>query len=189
VQTLIVSVSVGTAELSGGTRHYSYRQSRILAVLRPLRWSSDWPAPRQPGGLVATLRPEEETEDDRPASSKARTGIRDRRPRRIVGGRDSGELESIPTKLKMRNSAPAFHSKVKSVAPECESDRRVKLFRERIEGSRRVLLGRADETWLIEVDPLRSGYAYYAKAKQHLVEIDGLMVRCEPDFGRAILVD
>jgi hypothetical protein len=63
----------------------------------------------------------------------------------------------------MRNSAPAFHGKVKSVAPECESDRRVKLFRGRIEGSRRVLLGRADSnidgTWLIEVDPLRLGYA------------------------------
>jgi len=98
---------------------------------------------------------------------------------------------SIPTVLKMRNTAPAFHGKVRSDVPECESDRRVKLFRERRNGSRKVL-GRTDSgpdgKWLIEVDPLRSG-AYFAKAKQHLVEVNGVTLLCLPDFGRTIVVD
>jgi len=98
---------------------------------------------------------------------------------------------SIPTVLKMRNTPPAFHGKVKSDVPECESDRRVKLFRERRNGSRK-LLGRTDSgldgKWLIEVDPLKSG-AYFAKAKQHLVEVNGSTLLCLPDFGRTIVVD
>jgi hypothetical protein len=109
----------------------------------------------------------------------------------FAGAAFAGFGESIPTTLKMRNSAPAFHGKVRSAAPECEADRRVKLFKERRSGARTVL-GRTesdpDGGWLIPVDPLRSG-AYIAKVKQHLVEIDGLAVRCEPDFGRAIVVD
>lgn len=98
---------------------------------------------------------------------------------------------SIPTELKMRNSPPAFHGKVKSDVAQCEPDRRVKLFKQRRDGSRRVL-GRTDSDmrgkWLIEVDPLRSG-AYIAKAKQHLVELDGITLLCQPDFGRVIVVD
>lgn len=98
---------------------------------------------------------------------------------------------SIPTVLKMRNTAPAFHGKVKSDVPECRSDRRVKLFKQRRNGSRKVL-GRTDSDfrgkWLIEVDPLKSG-AYVAKAKQHLVEVNGVTLLCLPDFGRTIVVD
>ncbi len=97
----------------------------------------------------------------------------------------------IPTTLKMRNSFPAFHGKVRSAVPECESDRRVKLFKQRRDGSRRVL-GRTDSNpkgkWLIEVDPLRSG-AYVAKAKQHLVDVNGVTLLCASDFGPVIAVD
>ena len=103
----------------------------------------------------------------------------------------AGFSETIPTTLKMRNTPPAFHGKVRSDAPDCESDRRVKLFKERQDGSRKVL-GRTDSDvdgkWLIRVDPLRSG-SYLAKAKQHIVEIDGVLVLCEADFAPGIVVD
>ena len=98
---------------------------------------------------------------------------------------------SVPTQLQMRNAPPAFHGKVKSALEECESDRRVKLFKERRDGTRRVL-GRTDSDfngkWLILVDPLESG-AYIAKAKRHIVDVDGTPVVCEPDFGPGIVVD
>jgi hypothetical protein len=101
---------------------------------------------------------------------------------------------SVPTDLRLSNSAPAFHGKVRSVVPSCEPDRRVKLFRQRPRGS--VLLGRTDSgpngRWLIEVDPLKSG-AYYAKVKQHVVSVDkrGTLgtVTCAPDFSRTLTVD
>ena len=114
----------------------------------------------------------------------------------------AGEAGSIPTRLKVSNSPPAFHGKVKSQVPECESDRRVKVFKEKRNGERRVL-GRtdsdADGKWLIEVDPLRSG-AYIAKAKQHIVDLHatpgpdrrrarGGVVVCEADFAPGIFVD
>jgi len=108
-----------------------------------------------------------------------------------AGVASAGFGETIPTTLKMRNSPPAFHGKVKSDAPDCESDRRVKLFKEKPDGGRKVL-GRtnsdADGKWLIPVDPLRSG-SYISKAKQHIVEIDGVLVLCEADFSVGIVVD
>lgn len=102
-----------------------------------------------------------------------------------------GTADSVPTTLKMRNAPPAFHGKVKSTLEECESDRRVKLFKERRDGTRKVL-GRTDSDfngkWLILVDPLESG-AYIAKVKRHIVEVDGVPVVCEPDFAPGIVVD
>ena len=104
---------------------------------------------------------------------------------------------SVPTTLTMRNASPAFHGKVKSALEVCESDRRVKLFKERRDGSREVL-GRTDSDfngkWLVLIDPLESG-SYIAKAKRHIVSVSdraagfGGEVVCEPDFGPRIVVD
>ena len=106
----------------------------------------------------------------------------------------AGVSESIPTDLRMKNRAPAFHGKVRSTVPDCQSDRRVKLFysaNPKGFGSR-TLLGRTNSDsqgrWFIEADPLISG-GYISKVKQHIVSIDGVLVRCEPDFSRGIVVD
>jgi hypothetical protein len=102
----------------------------------------------------------------------------------------AGVSESVPTTLKMRNGPPAFHGKVKTDVPDCESDRRVKLFKEK-RGTRK-LLGRTNSNfegkWYIPVEPLKPG-AYIAKVKQHIVSVDGVLVRCEPDFAPGIVVD
>ena len=107
----------------------------------------------------------------------------------------AGVSESVPTTLKMRNGPPAFHGKVKTDVPACESDRRVKLFYEptgRGVGPVRELVGRTNSNrqgkWYVPAEPLVSG-GYYAKVKQHIVSIDGVLVRCEPDFAPGIVVD
>lgn len=109
----------------------------------------------------------------------------------LTGVALGGTANSVPTTLKMRNAPPAFHGKVKSGLDECESDRRVKLFKERSDGTRKVL-GRTDSDfngkWLILVDPLESG-AYIAKVKRHIVDVDGVPFVCEPDFAPGIVVD
>ena len=107
----------------------------------------------------------------------------------------AGISESVPTKLTMKNRPPAFHGKVKTDVPDCESERRVKLFYSANTGKGTgglELIGRTNSdsrgSWFIDATPLRSG-GYVAKVKQHIVEIDGVLVRCEPDFARGIQVD
>jgi hypothetical protein len=105
----------------------------------------------------------------------------------------AGISEDAPTNLTMANRAPAFHGKVKTDVPDCESERRVKLFYVRnakgLGGGE--LIGRTNSDfkgrWFIDVSPLVDG-GYYAKVKQHIVNIDGVLVRCLPDFARGIVV-
>lgn len=105
----------------------------------------------------------------------------------------AGVSETVPTNLKIRNSAPAFHGKVKTDVPDCESDRRVKLFRAQFgKGTApRELVGRTNSNrkgkWYVPAEPLLDG-DYFAKAKQHIVNIDGVLVRCEPDFSSTVRV-
>ncbi len=106
----------------------------------------------------------------------------------------AGVSETVPTDLRMRNSPPAFHGKVRTDVPDCESERRVKLFyTESLKGfgGGRTLIGRTNSNfkgrWFIDATPLIDG-AYFAKAKQHIVNIDGVLVRCEADFSRALIV-
>jgi hypothetical protein len=107
----------------------------------------------------------------------------------------AGVSETIPTNLTMANRPPAFHGKVRTDVPDCESDRRVKLFYTTNPGKGTgglELIGRTNSNsrgrWFIDAEPLRSG-GYIAKAKQHIVNIDGVLVRCEADFARGIRVD
>jgi hypothetical protein len=105
----------------------------------------------------------------------------------------AGISESVPTNLGISNREPAFHGKVRTDVPDCESDRRVKLFRARFgKGTGpRELVGRTDSNrkgkWRIQAQPV-DGFDYFAKAKQHIVSIEGVLVRCEPDFSRTIRV-
>jgi hypothetical protein len=105
----------------------------------------------------------------------------------------AGISETVPTNLKIRNNPPAFHGKVKTDVPACEEDRRVKLFRAQFgKGTApRELVGRTDSNakgkWYVPAQPLLDG-DYFAKAKQHIVSVDGVLVRCEPDFSSTIRV-
>ena len=108
----------------------------------------------------------------------------------------AGIGETVPTDLRMRNSPPAFHGKVRTDVPDCEAERRVKLFyTQELQGQGfgggRTLIGRTNSNfkgrWYIDATPLNDG-AYFAKAKQHIVNINGVLVRCEPDFSRALIV-
>ena len=109
----------------------------------------------------------------------------------------AGVSETVATDLRLANRPPSFHGKVKTDVPDCESDRRVKLFYLRADkgepgpGTGGELIGRTNSDrkgkWLIEAPPTRG--AYYAKVKQHIVNIEGVLVRCEPDFSRGIVVE
>jgi hypothetical protein len=106
----------------------------------------------------------------------------------------AGISETVPTDLRIRNSDPAFHGKVRTDVPACEAERRVKLFYSQNFkgfGGGRQLVGRTNSNfqgrWYVDATPLIDG-AYFAKAKQHIVNINGVLVRCEPDFSRALIV-
>ena len=106
----------------------------------------------------------------------------------------AGVSEEVPTRLTMANRPPAFHGKVRTDVPDCESDRRVKVFY--VANPKRgfgggELVGRTnsdfDGRWFAEVSPLIDG-GYYAKVKQHIVNVNGVLVRCLPDFARGVVV-
>ena len=107
----------------------------------------------------------------------------------------AGVSETVPTRLTLANRPPAMHGKVKTDVPDCESDRRVKLFYstslDKGLGGGQTLIGRTNSDrkgrWFIDATPLTNGF-YFAKAKQHIVNIDGVLVRCEPDFSEAVRV-
>ena len=107
----------------------------------------------------------------------------------------AGISETAPTDLRIAARPPAFHGKVKTDVPDCESDRRVKLFYasslDKGLGGGQTLIGRTNSDsrgrWFVDATPLTNGF-YYAKAKQHIVNIQGVLVRCEPDFSSAVRV-
>ena len=106
----------------------------------------------------------------------------------------AGISETAPTNLTLANRPPAMHGKVKTDVPDCESERRVKLFytaNDKGFGGGRTLIGRTNSDfngrWFIDATPLMSGF-YFAKAKQHIVDIQGVLVRCEPDFSPPVRV-
>ena len=108
----------------------------------------------------------------------------------VSSGVALGGIPSGVTALKLSNRPPAFHGRVVSPLTECKPDRRVKLFRKH-HGST-LLVGRtdseADGIWLIDASPPKRG-VYYAKVKQHIVDVGGTTVLCEADFSGKVIVD
>jgi hypothetical protein len=72
----------------------------------------------------------------------------------------------VTTKLKLRNSAPAFHGKVKASSDVCVAGRKVRLFKVRKGEDKLLGKDRANGKgrWVIPKDP-KSG-VYYAKVKE-----------------------
>ena len=106
----------------------------------------------------------------------------------------AGDVATFDTKLIMRQTAPAFHGRVKSDSDLCVADRKVKLYRKKRAGRPKHLLGtdRSDErgTWAILEDQftLRTGI-YFAKTRRILDNSTALPTFCERDVSRKVVVD
>src|SRR5215208_5341875 len=77
-----------------------------------------------------------------------------------------GETVEIQTAVVIRDTAPAFHGKVRADNENCVEDRKVKLFKERRSGGKKLLgTDHASDSgkWKILFDKLTSG-AYFAIA-------------------------
>ena len=76
------------------------------------------------------------------------------------------DVPEVVTKLKLRNSAPAFHGKVKADTDVCTTGRKVRLFK--VKPGEDKLLGkdRADMKGRWEILKTPKSGVYYAKAKQ-----------------------
>ena len=92
------------------------------------------------------------------------------------------------SKIRLKNSFPAFHGLVKSDGAACIANRKVRLFKERRKGADKVL-GKtrtgADGKWEILKEP-KSG-VFYAKVNQFASEETGLV--CLPDRSKKVVID
>ena len=106
----------------------------------------------------------------------------------LAGG---GNVVKIESTLKMRESFPAFHGRVKSDNEACVYPRRVKLFKEKRNGGRK-LLGKdqtdAEGKWEVIVDPLKSG-VYFAVVKKREEGTAGTIYVCLRDRSKTAVVD
>ena len=106
----------------------------------------------------------------------------------------AGDVATYDTTLIMRQTAPAFHGKVKSDSDLCIADRRVKLYRRKRAGRPKHLLGtdRSDENgrWAVLEDQftLRSGI-YFAVTNKILDESTPLPTFCTRAKSRKVVVD
>ena len=106
----------------------------------------------------------------------------------------AGEIATFNTRLVMRETAPAFHGKVKSDSDDCRADRKVKLLRRTRRGRPLRLLGtdvsNAQGRWAItEPDEftLKSGI-YFSRTPRVIVPTPVPTV-CQKDRSRKIVVD
>ena len=91
------------------------------------------------------------------------------------------------SKIRLKNSFPAFHGLVKSDGAACIANRKVRLFKQR-RGADKVL-GKtrtgSDGKWQILKEP-KSG-VFYAKVNQVADEATGLV--CLPDRSKKVVID
>jgi hypothetical protein len=106
----------------------------------------------------------------------------------------AGDVATFATDLEMRDSAPAFHGKVKSDSDLCIGDRKVNLYRRKRPGRPRHLLGtdysNPQGRWAVLEDQftLRSGI-YFAIAPKTLDESTPLPTVCLRDKSNRVVVD
>jgi len=91
------------------------------------------------------------------------------------------------SKIRLKNTAPAFHGKVKSDSPSCIAGRKVRMFRAK-KGEDKVL-GKtrtdAQGKWQVLHEP-KSG-VYYAKVNEFAQEESQLV--CLPDKSKKLVID
>ena len=106
----------------------------------------------------------------------------------------AGDVATFGTNLIMRQTAPAFHGRVKSDSDLCVADRKVKLYRRNRPGRPRRLLGtdRSNDRgkWAVLENEftLRSGI-YFAITPKILDQSTPLPTFCERDKSRKVVVD
>jgi hypothetical protein len=101
------------------------------------------------------------------------------------------ETVEIQTTVILRNSAPAFHGKVKAENANCVFDRKVKVFKQKRNGERKLLgSDHASENgkWKVPFDKLTSG-GYYAVAKKVEQGTAGTIYDCLRGKSALIPVD
>jgi hypothetical protein len=109
----------------------------------------------------------------------------------IALGGGPGQTVELDSNVKIRESFPPFHGKVKAHNAACVEQRRVKLFKEKRSGGRRLLgfdQTDNDGKWFVEVDPLASG-AYFAIAKRREEGTAGTTFVCLRARSRTLIVD
>jgi hypothetical protein len=102
-----------------------------------------------------------------------------------------GETVEIETQVIIRDTAPAFHGKVKADNENCVEDRKVKLFKEKRSGGKKLLgTGHAADggKWKIPFDKLTSG-AYFAIAPKVEQGTAGTIYECLKAKSEVIAVD
>ena len=108
-----------------------------------------------------------------------------------AGAFAQGETVEIDTELIIRNTAPAFHGKVKADNENCVEDRKVKLFKEKRRGGKKLLgTDHAADSgkWKVPFDKLTSG-AYFAIAPQVEQGTAGTIYECLKAKSVVIPVD
>ena len=91
-----------------------------------------------------------------------------------------GETVEIDTEVIIRNTAPAFHGKVKADNENCVEDRKVKLFKEKRSGGKKLLgtdHAANSGKWEIPFDKLSSG-GYFAIAPKVEEGTAGTIYEC-----------
>jgi hypothetical protein len=102
----------------------------------------------------------------------------------VAGG--PGQTVEIDSRIKIRQSFPAFHGKVKSDNMACVQQRRAKLFKQKRNGDKKLLgfdRTNAEGKWKVIVDPLKSG-VYYAVVKRREEGTAGTTFVCLRDKSR-----
>jgi hypothetical protein len=107
----------------------------------------------------------------------------------------AGDVATFDTRLSIRDSAPAFHGKVRSDSDACVGDRKVRLYRKRRPDRPKRLLGTdrssGNGRWQV-LEPneftLTSGI-YFARTRRIINDSTPVPTVCERDKSRKIVVD
>ena len=108
-----------------------------------------------------------------------------------LAGGQPGQTVEIDSQVKLRNSSPAFHGKVVSENANCVEQRKVKMFKLKRNGGKKLLgKGRADNAgkWTIPFDKLGSG-AYMAVATRVEEGTAGTIYVCLRSKSKVLTVD
>jgi hypothetical protein len=102
-----------------------------------------------------------------------------------------GETVEIQTEVILRNTAPAFHGKVKADNENCVEDRKVKMFKKKRSGGKKLLgTDHASNSgkWKVPFDKLTSG-AYFALAPKVEEGTAGTIYECVKAKSVVIPID
>ena len=102
-----------------------------------------------------------------------------------------GETVEIPSEVIIRDTAPAFHGKVKADNENCIEDRKVKLFKQKRGGGKKLLgtdHAANSGKWQIPFDKLTSG-EYFAIAPKVEEGTAGTIYECVRAKSEVVAVD